>query len=88
MQSFRLLALCRLACTVSVAGADSETATTQVGRVVVKNQGYLPFADAPINYRSSKLDDPVARLEKQLERGQIKLHYDSLLSGYGSRDSR
>jgi hypothetical protein len=45
--------------------------------VVVKNQGYLPFADAPINYRSSKLDDPVARLDKQLERGQIKLHYDS-----------
>jgi hypothetical protein len=66
-----------LAFSVSVAGADSETATTQVGHVVVKNQGYLPFADAPINYRSSKLDDPVARLDKQLERGQIKLHYDS-----------
>jgi hypothetical protein len=66
-----------LAFSVSVAGADSETAITQVGHVVVKNQGYLPFADAPINYRSSKLDDPVARLDKQLERGQIKLHYDS-----------
>jgi hypothetical protein len=66
-----------LAFSVSVAGADSETAITQVGHVVVKNQGYLPFADAPINNRSSKLDDPVARLDKQLERGQIKLHYDS-----------
>lgn len=47
------------------------------GRVVEKNQGFLPFAEAPINYRSSKLNDPVAKLEKQLERGEIKLHYDS-----------
>ncbi len=23
---------------------------------VVKNQGYLPFADAPINYRSENLE--------------------------------
>ena len=46
-------------------------------RVVVKNQGYLPFADAPINYRSSELNDPVARLEKRLERGEVKLRYDA-----------
>jgi hypothetical protein len=45
--------------------------------VVVKNQGYLPFADGPINYRSSELNDPVAKLEKRLERGDVKLHYDS-----------
>src|SRR6202034_4529498 len=43
--------------------------------VVIKNQGFLPFADSPINYRSSELNDPVARLEKRLERGQLKLHY-------------
>jgi len=30
---------------------------------VVKEQGYLPFADAPINYRSENLSDPVARLQ-------------------------
>ena len=54
-------------------GEDSAPAS----RIVEKNQGFLPFADAPIHYRSSKLDDPVARLEKQLERGQIKLHYDA-----------
>ncbi len=46
-------------------------------RVVEKTQGFLPFADAPINYRSSELNDPVAKLEKRLERGQLKLHYDS-----------
>ncbi len=45
--------------------------------LVVKNQGFLPFADAPINYRSSELDDPVARLEKKLERDEIKLRYDA-----------
>jgi hypothetical protein len=45
-------------------------------RVVEKNQGFLPFADAPINYRSSELNDPVAKLEKRLERGELKLHYD------------
>jgi hypothetical protein len=48
-----------------------------VSRVVEKNQGFLPFADAPINYRSSDLNDPVAKLDKRLERGEIKLHYDS-----------
>jgi hypothetical protein len=35
----------------------------------------LPFADAPINYRSSELNDPVAKLEQRLERGELKLHY-------------
>jgi hypothetical protein len=50
--------------------------TAPATRVVVKNEGYLPFADAPINYRSSELHDPVAKLEKRLERGEIVLHYD------------
>src|ERR1700734_396953 len=45
-------------------------------RVVVKNQGYLPFADAPINYRSMELRDPVAQLEKRIERGEVILKYD------------
>jgi hypothetical protein len=61
------------------AGADSEAGNspTRASHVVVKNQGYLPFADAPINYRSAELSDPVARLEKRLERGEIKLRFDS-----------
>jgi hypothetical protein len=46
-------------------------------RVFEKNEGFLPFADAPINYRSNELNDPVAKLEKRLERGEVVLHYDS-----------
>src|SRR5882724_9238721 len=45
------------------------------GRVVVKNQGFLPFADAPINYRSAHLEDPIAKLEKRIERGEVTLTY-------------
>lgn len=43
---------------------------------VVKNQGFLPFAGPPINYRSAELNDPIARLEKRLESGEVSLHYD------------
>jgi hypothetical protein len=43
---------------------------------VVKEQGYVPFADAPINYRSENLTDPVAKLQQQLDRGAIKLDYE------------
>jgi hypothetical protein len=52
---------------------------------------YLPFADAPINYRSMDLNDPVAKLEKRLERGEVDLHYDPKagpsISGDGARAS-
>ena len=44
---------------------------------VVKNQGYVPFSDAPINYRSENLDDPIARLQKQLDRGEVRLEYEA-----------
>jgi hypothetical protein len=43
----------------------------------VKNQGYIPFGDAPINYRSENLDDPIARLQKQLDSGDVKLEYEA-----------
>jgi hypothetical protein len=48
----------------------------QPARVFVKNQGFLPFADAPINYRSAELNDPIARLEQRLERCEVKLRYE------------
>jgi hypothetical protein len=57
--------------------ASGAEASAPTSRVVVKNQGYLPFADAPINYRSSELNDPVAKLEKRLERGAVRLRYES-----------
>jgi hypothetical protein len=52
-------------------------AETNSPPIVIKNQGFLPFADAPINYRSADVDDPIARLEKRLERGEISLNYES-----------
>jgi hypothetical protein len=40
------------------------------GQIAVKNQGYVPFSEEPINYRSENLTDPVAVLEKRLDRGE------------------
>lgn len=46
-------------------------------RVVVKTQGFLPFADAPIYYRTSKtLNDQITRLNSQLERGEVELKWE------------
>jgi hypothetical protein len=69
--------LSMLACVALVGIAARGDSSAPAGRVVVKNQGFLPFADAPINYRSSELKDPIAKLEKRLERGELKLHYGS-----------
>jgi hypothetical protein len=72
-----LLSLVVLSCFAAVSVAERIDAPPQPPpRVVIKNQGFLPFADAPINYRSAELDDPIARLEKRLERGEVTLHYD------------
>src|SRR5580658_3011137 len=80
-RSFGLpLVLCFATCAVIVCDGEEAAkgnSSAPAGRVVEKNQGFLPFADAPINYRSSELSDPVAKLEKRLERGRLKLHYDS-----------
>ena len=46
------------------------------GQIAVRNQGYIPFSDAPINYRSNDLHDPVARLERRLEDGKSALAYE------------
>jgi hypothetical protein len=46
-----------------------------LAQIAVSNQGYIPYSDAPINYRSEDLSDPVALLEKQIEAGQVNLTY-------------
>ena len=46
-------------------------------QVAIKNQGYLPFSEEPINYRSDNLNDPVAKLQKKMDRGEVKLSYES-----------
>ena len=45
-------------------------------QIAVRNQGYIPYSDAPINYRSEDLNDPVALLEKQIDSGAISLTYE------------
>ena len=45
-------------------------------QIVIKNQGFVPFADAPIRYRSENLADPVAKLQKQHDRGEVALEYE------------
>jgi hypothetical protein len=45
-------------------------------QIAVKNQGYVPFSEQPIDYRSENLNDPVALLQKRLDRGEAKLDYE------------
>lgn len=68
-----------LVVTASIVGACVYAAGNESAapsRIVVKNQGFLPFADAPINYRSAQLNDPIAQLEKRIERGEIVLAHE------------
>jgi hypothetical protein len=46
------------------------------GQIAVRNQGYVPYSDAPINYRSENINDPVAKLQQQLDRGKKTLKYE------------
>lgn len=44
---------------------------------VIKTQGFLPFADAPIHYRTSQtLNDQITQLNRELERGNVRLQWD------------
>jgi hypothetical protein len=46
------------------------------GQIAVRNQGYIPYGDAPINYRSDDLSDPVAKVQQQIEQGKASLVYE------------
>jgi hypothetical protein len=46
------------------------------GQVAVRNQGYVPFSEEPINYRTAPVSDPVAKLQRRLDRGEAKLTYE------------
>src|ERR1700722_10617025 len=47
-----------------------------LGQIAVRNQGYVPFSDEPINYRTHEVTDPVAQLQKLLDHGDVKLDYE------------
>jgi hypothetical protein len=68
-------------------GALSLTATLAVllparAQIAVRNQGYIPYSDAPIFYRSDDIGDPVTRLQRKLEQGKAKLTFDAQDHGY------
>lgn len=46
------------------------------GQIAVRNQGYVPYSDAPINYRTAPLSDPVAKLQDQISNGKETLQYE------------
>jgi hypothetical protein len=45
-------------------------------QIAVRNQGYIPYSDPPISYRSEDLSDPVAKLERDIEQGKARVQYD------------
>ena len=50
------------------------------GQIAVRNQGYVPFSEPPIDYRG-EVHDPVARLQQRLDRGDVTLAYEPV-NGY------
>lgn len=46
-------------------------------QVAVRNQGFVPFSDAPIYYRTAPVSDAVARLQGALEAGTATLDHDA-----------
>lgn len=51
-------------------------------QIAVQNQGYIPYSDAPIFYRSNDISDPVTKLQQKLEAGKAKLVHDGSQHGY------
>jgi hypothetical protein len=51
----------------------SAVARGAAGQVVVRDQGFLPFRDEPINYLADRVRDPVAKLQNRIDRGEATL---------------
>jgi hypothetical protein len=44
-------------------------------QVSLRDQGFMPYREAPINYLSDRVRDPVATLQERIDRGEVKLTY-------------
>jgi hypothetical protein len=51
-------------------------------QIAVKNQGYIPYDNAPINYRSEDITDAVTLLQKRLDAGKARLEFRAGDHGY------
>ena len=61
---------------VIVAGlAVGLLSSSAYGQIAVRNQGYVPFSEPPIDYRG-EVNDPVARLQRRLDAGQTTLEWE------------
>lgn len=54
----------------------SAIAWPTLAQIAVRNQGFVPFSDAPIHYRTTPIDDPVARLQRRLDAGDATLAFE------------
>jgi hypothetical protein len=46
------------------------------GQITLRDQGFVPFRDEPINYLSDRVNDPVAKLQQRIDQGQVALEFD------------
>ncbi|MEJ0099736.1 MAG: hypothetical protein WDO12_08365 [Pseudomonadota bacterium] len=67
----RRITLVRLALAAALVVGPSAHA-----QIAVINQGYMPYTDAPINYRADNVNDPVQQLQRKLDAGKAKLRYN------------
>ncbi|WP_165225542.1 hypothetical protein [Aquisphaera insulae] len=45
-------------------------------KVAGRDQGFVPYSEEPIRYLNDRVDDPVARLQERIDRGQASLRHD------------
>ena len=64
------------ALTVIGAGVAGYVPLPAQAQIAVRNQGYVPYTEAPIFYRTREPVDPVALLQKQLDAGKAHLAYE------------
>lgn len=71
---WRAVPLAAVLCLIGLSSASAQ--------IAVQNQGYIPYSDAPIFYRSNDINDPVTKLQRRLEQGETRLEFDSSAHGY------
>ena len=60
---------------LGIAGLGAQFAAQ--AQIAVQNQGYMPFTDEPISYRSEDIHDPVRKLEDAIEAGKATVSWDN-----------
>lgn len=45
-------------------------------QIAVREQGFVPFREEPINYLADQVNDPVAELQQRIDRREVRLDYE------------